>query len=261
MPAPVAASRAEQAPAPAPLARSFYTKDASGALSEDDMQHVLESPIDLQFPARVGVVPLAKAFDAHGAPGLGVRSIASRDLAVALAADASFSHVSDVSTEIPNAGGIEGLRVLAARYRLRYLLLFTERFEDDTHLNGLAWLYPTLLGVFVTPGVTVESHGLLQADLLDVRTGTVLFSVVEPMHVSSKEFAVGAARAHRELQARAASEAARRLARSVMFQTHTMLAYADAHAAGTAQKRAQRILPAPVQVDRPRGPAQAVAQP
>lgn len=254
------APRAEQAIAPAPLSRSLYARDASGALSEDDMQHVLESPIDLQFPARVGVVPLSRPFDAHGKPTLAVRGVASRDLALALAADPSFSHVSDVSTELPNAGGIEGLRVIAARYRLRYLLLYTERFEDDTHLNGLAWLYPTLLGVFVSPGVTVESHGLVQADLLDVRTGTVLFSVVEPMHVSSKEFAVGAARAHRTLQARAASEAARRLAKSVTFQTHQMLAYADAHAHAATQKRAQRLLPAPVSGERP-APTQAVARP
>jgi hypothetical protein len=255
---------AEAPPAPAaqaPLTRSFYAKDASGSLSESDLQHVLESPIDLQFPARIGVVPLAQPFDAHGKPSITVRGTASRDFALALAGNPNFSHVSDVSTELPNGGGIEGLRVIAARYRLRYLLLYTERFEDDTHLNGLAWLYPTLLGVFVSPGVTVESRGLAQADLLDVRTGTVLFSVVEPMHVSSKELAVSAARAHRELQARAAAEAARRLAKSVTAQTQQMLAYADASANDGKARRTLRLLPAPVAADRPAEKTQAVAQP
>lgn len=260
-PPPSAASPRAEA-SPAPLARSFYAKDASGALSESDLQHVLESPIDLQFPARIGVVPLAQAFDAQSKASITTRSIASRDFALALSGNPNFSHVSDVSTELPNSGGIEGLRVIAARYRLRYLLLYSERFEDDTHLNGLAWLYPTLLGVFVSPGVTVESRGLLQADLLDVRTGTVLFSVVEPMHVSSKELAIGAARAHRELQARAASEAARKLAKSVTAQTNQMLAYADANATPDGKaRRALRLLPAPVAVDRPADKAQAVAQP
>ncbi|MFT3767152.1 MAG: hypothetical protein QM820_16770 [Minicystis sp.] len=250
------------APAPAPLARSFYAKDASGALTESDLQHVLESPIDLQFPARVGVVPLSEPFDARGKANVTVRSVASRELAAAVAGSANFSHVSDVSTELPNSGGIEGLRVLAARYRLRYLLLYTERFEDDTHLNGLAWLYPTILGMFVSPGVTVESRGLAQADLLDVRTGTVLFSVVEPLHVKSKEFMIGAGRAHRDLQAQAAADAAKRLAKSVMLQTNQMLAYADAMGPQEGKgRRTLRLLPAPVAVDRPSGPAQAVAQP
>jgi hypothetical protein len=234
-------------PAPAPLSRSYFAKDATGALSEADLQHVLEAPVDLQFPARVGVVPLARPFDAEGRASLGTKAVASRDFAAALMGGPHFSHVSDVSTDLPNAGGIEGLRVLAARYRLRYLLLYTERFEDATHVNGLAALYPTVIGMFVAPGVTVESHGLAQADLIDVRSGTVLFSVVEPMHVKSKEFMIGAARAHRELMAQAAAEAAKRLAKRVAVQTNQLVAYADEMSAPGAEKRhPTRLLPAPV---------------
>jgi rhombotail lipoprotein len=251
-------------PAPAPLARSYFTKDASASLTEDDLQHVLEAPIDLQFPARVGVVPLSQPFDAHSHASIATRSVASRDFAAALAGSPNFTHVSDVSTELPNAGGIEGLRALAARYRMRYLILYSERFEDTTHVNGLAALYPTLIGMFVVPGVTVQSTGLAQADLLDVRTGTVLFSVVEPIQVSSKEFMIGAARAHRELQRAATAEAAKRLAQSVTGQTRQMLAYADemASPAGKA-RRASRLLPAPVLADAPPSTsgAQRVARP
>jgi rhombotail lipoprotein len=236
---------------PAPLARSFYSKDASGSLSENDLQRVLETPVDLQFPARLGVVPLAAPFDAQAHAALHVRAAASRDLASALVGDPHFSHVSDISTDLPNGGGIEGLRVIAARYRMRYLLLYSERFEDTTHVNGLGWLYPTLLGMFVVPGVTVESRGLVQADLLDVRSGTVLFSVVEPMHVASKELMIGAARAHRELQIKAAAEAAKRLAGRVMAQTNQIVAYADEMATpGARDRHPQRLLPAPVLADR-----------
>jgi hypothetical protein len=248
--------------APAPLARSYYAKDTSGALSENDLQHVLEAPIDLQFPARVGVVPLAKPFDAESRASLGVRSVASRDFATALIGNPHFSHVSDVSTDLPNTGGIEGLRVLAARYRLRYLLLYTERFEDATHANGLAALYPTVIGMFVAPGVTVESHGLAQADLLDVRTGTVLFSVVEPIHVKSMEFMIGAARAHRELQAKAAAEAAKRLAKRVALQTNQIVAYAEEMSSpGAHERHPTRLLPAPVLAEKAPDPAQPVARP
>jgi hypothetical protein len=259
--APPPAAPAAQA-APAPLDRSYYARDTTGALSESDLQHVLEAPIDLQFPARVGVVPLAKPFDAEGRASLGTRSVASRDFAAALMGNPHFSHVSDVSTDLPNAGGIEGLRVLAARYRMRYLLLYTERFEDVTHANGLAALYPTVIGMFVAPGVTVESHGLAQADLLDVRTGTVLFSVVEPIHVRSMELMIGAARAHRELQAKAAAEAAKRLAKRVAIQTNQIVAYADEMSSpGARERHPTRLLPAPVLATKAPDPAQPVARP
>src|SRR6185369_9554534 len=142
---------------------------------------------------------------------------------------------------------IEGLRALAARYRLRYLLLYTERFEDETHVNGLAALYPTVIGMFLAPGVTVESRGLAQADLLDVRTGTVLFSVVAPMRNAQKELMIGAGRSHLELQAEAASEAAKKLAKRVGEQTNALVAYADEMGTVEGARRAKtRIIPAPV---------------
>ena len=234
-----------EAPAPAVLQRSLYTKDSSGSLTEDDLQKILESPIDLQFPARVGVVPLAHAFEPQGEVSLSTRSVASRDFARSLTGHPHFSHVSDISTELPNGGGLEGLRVIAARYRLRYLLLYSERFEDASHLNGWAFLYPTLLGMFVAPGVTVKSRGLAQADLLDVRTGTILFSVVEPMAVEDRTLMIGSDRSQRELEGEAAARAARALAKRVASQTHEIVAFAESSARHDERART-RYLPAPV---------------
>ena len=231
------------APMPAPIASSMFSKDSSGSLSENDLQKILEAPLDLELPARVGVVPLATPFNPNGPVSLAIRATASRDLARGLNGNPYFSHVSDVSTELPNSGGLEGLRVIAARYRMRYLLLYTERFQDDTHLNGWAWLYPTIVGMFAAPGVTVKSSGLLQADLFDVRTGTILFSVVQPVHVSENEQMIGAARAHQEHQAKAASEAAQRLAKLVSKQVNELVAAADE--AGRTERKV-RLLPPPV---------------
>lgn len=243
-PATVAAPAEPPASAAPVLDRSLF--GSNGSLSEDDLQRVLSSAIDLQFPARVGVVPLAEPFDPGHDPSIAVRSVASRHFAKRLRGSEHFTHVSDISTDLPNIGGLEGLRAIAARYRLRYLLLYSERFEDATHLNGWAWLYPTFIGMFVAPGVTVESYGLAQADLVDVRTGTVLFSVIEPMAVSSNELMIGAAREHEVEQALAAEDAAHALATDVHQQVRALLAFAD-EAAATAGTRTARILPAPVE--------------
>lgn len=241
--APAQPQAAGAAPMPAPIDHSMFSKDTSGSLSEGDLQKILEAPLDLEFPARVGVVPLAKPFDASGEVTIATRATASRDLSRALVGNPYFSHVSDVSTELPNTGGLEGLRVIAARYRMRYLLLYSERFVDDTHLNGWAWLYPTIIGMFAAPGVTVASKGLLQADLFDVRTGTILFSVVQPIDVNEKEQMIGAARAHKEHQAKAASEAAKGLAKLVSRQVNELIAAADD---ATKNERKARLLPPPV---------------
>jgi hypothetical protein len=100
---------------------------------------------------------------------------------------------------------------------------------------------------------------VLQADLLDVRTGTVLLSVVEPMQVESQTFAIGADRAHRAEQEAAAREAAANLAKRVKVQTNELLRYADDAAQGDGA-RAARILPAPVR-DLPTLPAPAPSGP
>ncbi|MBI4701144.1 MAG: hypothetical protein HY744_08300 [Deltaproteobacteria bacterium] len=206
---------------------------------------MLATPIDRQFPARVGVVPLAAPFDPADPASIRVRSVAAHSLGRALERCPQFSHVSDISTDLPNVGGLEGLRLIAARYRLRYLLLYSEQIEDDTHLNGWAFLYPTLLGVFAAPGVTVESRGLAQADLLDVRTGTVLLSVVEPMQVSELQWAIGAGRAHARAQAEEADRAAAVLARRVGQQVGLLLAWAEEAGQGR-RAPVTRILPAPI---------------
>ncbi|MGZ3422566.1 MAG: hypothetical protein ACXVEF_11570 [Polyangiales bacterium] len=242
-----AAPQAAAAPVPV-LTQSLYGKDSGGSLAEGDLQTVLGTAIDLQLPARVGVVPLAEPFDPKGPVAITTRHVAARDLAAGIVGSKWFSQVSDVSTDIPNVGGIEGLRVIAARYRVRYLLLYSQRFDDATHLNGWAWTYPTVVGMFVAPGVTVESHGVVQADFLDVRTGTILFTAVEPVSVRSKEWMIGAARAHKEAQGAAAAVAAKALAKRVLRETDALVAFAD----DAAQSKTKvRIVPAPVTASTP----------
>jgi rhombotail lipoprotein len=224
------------------LTTSVFAKDSSGALTEGDLQKVLSSPIDLELPARVGVVPLDEPFDPRGPVSISMRTVAASDLASSLVGAPYFSQVSDISTDLPNVGGLEGLRVIAARYRVRYLLLLSTRFEDASHANGWAWLYPTVVGLFAAPGITVQSQGIAQADLLDVRTGTLLFTVVEPMSVSSQEWLFGSGRPHREEQQAAAAKAAKALARKVVAQTNALVAFADAG----GQSRKLRVLPPPI---------------
>lgn len=199
----------------------------AGSVGEADLQTSLGSSIDLQFPARLGIVPLAQPFDPKGKVSLHVRHVAATEVGLNLMGTKFYTQVSDVDTSLPNVGGIEGLRAIASRYRVRYLLLYSEHFEDTTHLNGWAWTYPTIVGMFVAPAVTVESSGVAQADLLDVRTGTILFSVAEPVSVSSMQWMIGAGRAHVKQQHEAAAKVAPRLAKRVLAQTAALVELAQ----------------------------------
>src|ERR1700742_936623 len=47
----------------APLERSVFARDPNGQLSEDALQKILGSPIELDLPSRVGVLPIITATD------------------------------------------------------------------------------------------------------------------------------------------------------------------------------------------------------
>ena len=108
-------ARAPQAEPPAPpvLTQSVFGKDPNGSLTENDLQKVMEAALDIQLPARIGVVPLAEPFEPNGEVKISTRATASRFLSRSLSGDAHFSHVSDVSTALPHVGGLEGLRLSA----------------------------------------------------------------------------------------------------------------------------------------------------
>ena len=79
---------------PAPITHSMFSKDTSGSLSEGDLQKILEAPLDLELPARVGVVPLAQPFDPGGSVTIATRATASRDLARSLIGKADVFYTS-----------------------------------------------------------------------------------------------------------------------------------------------------------------------
>jgi hypothetical protein len=126
---------------------------------------------------------------------------------------------------LPNPQGIEGLRTIAARYRLRYLVVCSTDWVDTSHLNNWAWLYATGIGVLAAPGYTVSSRGMVQASLFDVKTGTVLFTAGEPVETSRRTWLIGSAREQDTAERDATTEAARRLAGHFLTRTEQLVAW------------------------------------
>ena len=162
--------------APPPLKRSLFAREPGGQLTEDALQKILAAPIELELPARVGVLPIATATDWRG-PGPDQRVPAGlEDLVKTLRKDPAFTLVTQTMVIPSGALGMEALREIAARYRLRYLLLYREVLATDSRLTAWAAGYATILGAFFLPGKKQEVYGYTEVTMFDVKTGTLMFT-------------------------------------------------------------------------------------
>ena len=176
----LAAPAADAAAAPEPLQRSLFARSPQGTLSEEELQEILKRPIELELPARVGVLPVIEAEDWRGpGPSYDMVSPGLSAFSKKLGSDDTFALVTEMVPIPSGALGIEALREAAARYKLRYLVLYREHVEQDTHGNGWAAGYVTVVGALFLPGSTLSVDGYAEASLLDVQTGLLLFTVRE----------------------------------------------------------------------------------
>jgi hypothetical protein len=168
---------ARAAPA-APVDRSLFARHPSGQLAEEDLQRLLASPVELALPARVGVLPIVTAEDWRGpSPDWKRVPAGVAPFARALRGAEPFGLVTEMLPIPSGALGMEALREAAARYALRYVLLYREGIRLRERANGWAAGYATLVGMLFLPGQTLEVDGYLEASLLDVKTGLLLFTV------------------------------------------------------------------------------------
>jgi hypothetical protein len=219
---PPMAFTAEPAEAPPPiLTENHFTRDRPGGISESGLREVLAAPVFIEEQARVGVVPVRDAYQLDvEVPLPGVPAA----LADALEASGEFELACEISTDFPADRGISGLRELAARYRADYLLIYRHRFVDRAYFNPLAWGYLTGIGALFLPGSTLETAGVLEATLFDVKTGTLLFTVHERVHAEDQVNAWHHELKTQGLQRKLLEAATRKLADQVVSKVHRLVA-------------------------------------
>jgi len=107
MPMAAVAPSTEAAP-PKPLDHSEFSSNPNGELSEDQLQKILASPIELDLPSRVGVLPVITATDWHGpTPDYDHVPDGLSALVKGLRKDASFSLVTEMMPIPSGALGME----------------------------------------------------------------------------------------------------------------------------------------------------------
>jgi hypothetical protein len=175
MPSAVAASEAEGAPPP--LDQSLFARNPDGTIAEEDLQKIIDSPIELELPARIGVLPVMTAQDWRGpSPDYAVPTGVSEFVKKMRASDL-YTLVTEIMPIPSGALGMEALRAMAVRYRLRYVVLYREVYARQERSNGWAWGYVSGLGALFLPGETLRVGGYLEASMFDVKTGLLMFTV------------------------------------------------------------------------------------
>ncbi len=173
----IAAGQAPSMPsAPPPLDRSLFDRNPNGALTEESLQKILAAPIELELPARVGLIPIMTAKDWRG-PGPDDRVPSGVEpLINELRKSPHFTLMTQTMVIPSGALGMEALREIAARYRLRYVMLYREVLANDSILTAVAWGYATVVGALFLPGKRQEVWGYTELSMFDVKTGTLMFT-------------------------------------------------------------------------------------
>jgi len=203
-----------------PLTENHFARD-KGAVGEAELRDILASPVFLEAGARLGVVPVASRYELDGEVP---QEATPAEVSDTLEQSGLFELTTEVSTDWPTDRGVAGLRELAGRYRTEYLLLYRQRFNEESRSNGWAALYPTILGAFLAPGETVEQAGVLEATLFDVKTGTILFTVHERIRGDVTTAPPLVNRRSEELRKRLLAQAAPLLAQQVVAKCRRLAA-------------------------------------
>lgn len=198
-----------------------FTRDQTGAISEEDLLSVIDAPVFLEEDRRLGIVPVAIAYEPDAEiPLVEVPEVLGR----ALEDTGFFTVASEISTDWPSDRSIAGLRELAARYRTRYLLLYRHRFVERETTNAWAATWITIVSVLFVPSESLELAGVLEATLFDVRTGTILFTVYERVSTAETANIWNNQGDFREMRSELLDAGAFALANKVSEQVHRLVA-------------------------------------
>lgn len=213
------------------LEMNHFSRDRMG-VGEVELRQILAAPIFLEEHARIGVLPVSTGYAPDEAVPV---ETAPATLTAALEGSGLFDLASEISADWPSTSGTAGLRELAARYRTEYVLLYRHRFEDATRPNGFAAGFITLIGALVLPGTTIESAGVLEATLFEVKTGTILFTVNERVRKEKMSLPpnvpVNLADMHRAMIA----DASKKLSQQVLLRCQRLVATRPANGAPVAE--------------------------
>jgi hypothetical protein len=155
------------------------------AMTDDDIAALLDAEIHAKLPTAVAVAKIRSQCSGYQ-PGL--ETIDATELQGWETATGKAGNITGVLpvTHLSHPGSdatLHSLRTAAARMGCELLLVYLEADSSVDNYNGAAVLYWTLLGLWLAPGNTYEHQTVMQAVLVDCRTGAILGTATGDCHI------------------------------------------------------------------------------
>ncbi len=166
----------------APAGVRSPVESPTSPVTEEDIRRALAEGRDarsrgLTYPVRIVAIEIVPGESSVEARPLGSADL--EPLRKAMGDDRLVAGIETIPTLfLPVHADLATLRYQAARFGADVLLLVTRGTNQYDHVNGWAFLYPTVLGLFVAPGQTLEVWTAAEAALVHVADGRPM-AVVE----------------------------------------------------------------------------------
>lgn len=190
---------------------SEKSKHPEDTLTDQKIATMLDANITAKLPCRLAI---AKIENYCGTPPaeLGSEEIESWKAILAKQSDSftgltALSKIGVLGTGKNGLVTLRDLRTAAARSGCELLLVYVQTEGSVDNFNDAAILYWTGIGLWLIPGNTVEHKCILQAILLDCRTGMILGTAMGDQHLKENVPATAVQIAQPKLAERAPKEA------------------------------------------------------
>jgi rhombotail lipoprotein len=173
------------------------------ALTDHQIADLLDADVRAKLPTGVAVARLRSACDGFQ-PEL--ETLDAREMeawAQAVVGQDLIRGVHPISrlSHGPNRPTLHSLRTAAARMNCELLLVYLQADSSVENLNEAAVLYWTLIGLWLVPGNVYEHRTVMQAILVDCRTGMILGTATGDSHLK-KSYPAAQDKIHKEKLAR-----------------------------------------------------------
>lgn len=218
------------------------------AMTDAPAGKLLDAKVPVRLPTCLAVADLGMVGRRAGLRPLGADEVAEWQKVVA--GLAPITGVQPIPSAVARGSGLKlyDLRVEAGQRGCELLLVYLQSDSEVDNYNNAALLYWTFVGLWLAPGNTYEHRTVMQAVLVDSRTGTVLGTATGDCHLKE---ACAAANA-RAMEQKLAQEAPRRAQADLQKGCQAILK----QVVEAAQKSAPPPEPAvPAAVEQPAPPA------
>jgi rhombotail lipoprotein len=179
------------------------------AMTDQDIANMLDVNVQAKLPTAVAVAKVTSRYDGDR-PLLA--NIDAHELEAWEKAIRGIPRIQGVRPVTPltatsETPALHALRTAGARMGCELLLVYLQADSTVDNPNDAAVLYWTILGLWLVPGNTMEHRTVMQAALLDCRTGMILGTATGDSHLKKDYPAAFQAQRQAELDRQAPAEA------------------------------------------------------